>query len=197
MRANRESLRMDSYMPPGSSQRKVVEGELLTGDERQGPAIWVDKKNLAKWISIWSDTVFEVPGLGWRFGLDPIIGLIPIAGDFASAVVSLYILTLAAEMQVPRSTMLRMGLNVAIDYFVGSIPVVGNIFDFAWKANARNMQLLERTLAAPPAERRRQSVWDWLILVGLVALLIGLFIGSLVVAIWIAAGIARLFSHSA
>ena len=194
---------MDSYVPPNSAvppdsaQRRAVEGELLTGDERRGPAIWVDKQNLAKWISVWSDTVFEVPGLGWRFGLDPIIGLIPVAGDFASALVSLYILSLAAEMQVPRSTMLRMGLNVAIDYFVGSIPIVGNIFDFAWKANARNMQLLERTLAAPPAERRKQSLWDWLILGGLVALLIGLFIGSLVVAILIAAWIARLFSHSA
>jgi len=188
---------MDSQFPPDSAERTAVEGELLTDNERRGPAIWIDKKNLAKLISVWSDTVFEVPGLGWRFGLDPIIGLIPIAGDFASAVVSLYLLTLAAEMQVPRSTMLRMGLNVAIDYFVGSIPVVGNIFDFAWKANARNMQLLERTLAAPPTERRKQSLWDWLILGGLVVLLVALFIGSLVVAILIAAWIARLFSGSA
>src|SRR5207247_9019085 len=113
------------------------------------------------------------------------------AGDFASALVSLYLLAVAAEMQVPRSTMLRMGLNVAIDYFVGSIPVVGNIFDFAWKANYKNMQLLERTLAAPPSERRKPSVWDWLILAGLVGVLVTLFIGSLVVAILIAAWIAR------
>ncbi len=190
-------MHMHSYDPRNPAQRQAVEGELLTGDERRDPGIWVGKKNLAKWISIWSDTVFEVPGLGWRFGLDPIIGLVPVAGDFASAVVSLYILTLAAEMQVPRSTMLRMGLNVAIDYFVGSIPIVGNIFDFAWKANARNMQLLERTLASPPTERRKQSLWDWLILGGLIAMLVALFIGSLVVAILIAAWIARLFSHSA
>jgi len=188
---------MHSYDPRNPAERQAVEGELLTGDERRGPEIWVGKKNLAKWISIWSDTVFEVPGLGWRFGLDPIIGLVPLAGDFASAIVSLYILTLAAEMQVPRSTMLRMGLNVAIDYFVGSIPIVGNIFDFAWKANARNMQLLERTLASPPAERRKQSLWDWLILGGLLAMLVALFIGSLVAAILIAAWITRLFSHSA
>jgi Domain of unknown function (DUF4112) len=188
-------MHTDSYAPD-SSKRNAVEGELLTGDERRGPQIWIDRRALAKSISVWSDTVFEVPGLGWRFGLDPIIGLIPVAGDFASALVSLYILTVAAEMQVPRSTMLRMGLNVAIDYFVGSIPVLGNIFDFAWKANARNMELLERALAAAPSERRKQSAWDWLILGGLVAALVGLFIGSLVVAILIASLIARQFAQT-
>src|SRR3954447_762145 len=188
-------MHMHSSDRPDSAQRPAVEGELLTGDEWRAAAIWVGKQNLARLISVWSDTVFEVPGLGWRFGLDPIIGLIPVAGDFASAVVSLYILALAAEMQVPRSTMLRMGLNVAIDYFVGAIPLVGNLFDFAWKANARNMQLLERTMASPPTERRKQSLWDWLILVGLLAALVALFIGSLVIAILIAAWIARLFAR--
>src|SRR5438034_5288177 len=185
---------MAAQVPPDSATRTAVEGELLS-DERRGPGIWLDKKSLVRAISVWSDTVFEVPGLGWRFGLDPIIGLIPVAGDFASELVSLYILAVAAEMQVPRSTMLRMGLNVAIDYFVGSLPVVGNIFDFAWKANARNMQLLERSLAAPPAERRKQSLWDWLILGGLVAVLVALFIGSLVVTILIAAWISKQFTH--
>src|SRR5437763_13712854 len=134
---------MDSYVPPHSAKRGAVEGELLTDDERRGPGVWLDKKSLVRAISVWSDTVFEVPGLGWRFGLDPIIGLIPLAGDFATSLVSLYILALAAEARVPRSTMLRMGLNVAIDYFVGAIPIIGNVFDFAWKANYRNMQPLE------------------------------------------------------
>jgi len=188
---------MDSYVPPKPDNRAAVEGELLTDDQRRGPEIWLNKQSLAKLISVWSDTVFEVPGLGWRFGLDPIIGLIPVAGDFASALVSLYILTLAAEMQVPRSTMLRMGLNVAIDYFVGSIPVLGNIFDFAWQANARNMQLLERTMAAPQAERRKQSLWDWLILGCLIAALVALFIGSLVMAILVAGWITRQLFHAA
>src|SRR3954454_23454301 len=184
--ANRVSAMPDS---------QAIEGELLAADARTTPEVWAAKKQLARLISIWTDTVFEVPVLGWRFGLDPLIGLIPIAGDVASSVVSLYILALAAEMQVPRSTMMRMGLNVAIDYFVGSIPLVGNVFDFAWKANARNMQLLERTMASPPTERRKQSLWDWLILVGLLAALVALFIGSLVIAILIAAWIARLFAQ--
>jgi len=159
-------------LPPG----EPVQGELLTDAGPGNAQLWAAKTYLAKAISKWSDTVFEIPGLGWRFGLDPIIGLIPVAGDFATSLVSLYILSLAAEARVPRGTMLRMGLNVAIDYFVGSIPIVGNVFDFAWKANYRNMQLLERALAAPPAQRTRQSQADWLILGGIVAAMVALLI---------------------
>jgi hypothetical protein len=186
---------MNINVSPGASGRRAVEGELLTGDERRATEIWVDKKALVRALSLWSDTVFEIPGLGWRFGLDPIIGLIPIAGDFLSSLVSLYILAVAAEMRVPRSTMLRMGLNVAIDYFVGSIPVLGNIFDFAWKANYRNLQLLERSLAAPPADQRKQSLGDWLILIGLALGLVALFVGSIALAIVLASWIGRQFVH--
>ena len=128
---------------------------------------------------------------GWRFGLDPIIGLVPIVGDLASALISFYILSVAAQMRVPRSTMARMGANVAIDYVVGSVPLLGNIFDFAWKANRRNMKLLERHVAAPPQERARHAVWDWVFIGLLGAGLVALFIGSLVVAVLIASSIGR------
>ena len=87
--------------------------------------------------------------------------------------------------------MLRMGLNVAIDYFVGAIPIIGNVFDFAWKANYRNMQLLEKALAAPPSERRRQSRWDWLILAGVMAALVALLVASIVMAILIAGWMSK------
>src|SRR5262245_23284466 len=93
-------------------------------------------QQFARLLSQWLDTAFEVPGLGWRFGLDPLVGLFPVVGDFASAMVSLYILAAAAQLQVPRGTLLRMGLNVGIDYLLGSLPVVGNVFDFIWKANS-------------------------------------------------------------
>jgi len=172
-----------------------LEGELLQPDDPRGYHLSLAKQRLANALSYWSDTVFEVPGLGWRFGLDPIVGLIPIAGDLASALLSIYILALAAEMRVPRATMLRMGLNVAVDYFVGAIPLVGNIFDFAWKANHRNMQLLERQMAMPPEQRQRASTGDWLVLGGIVAGLIGLFIASIAMAILLAGWIASLFTR--
>jgi len=176
-------------------RKQALEGELLSAPDATAPASWAAKQQLARLISIWTDTVFEVPVLGWRFGLDPLIGLIPIAGDVASSVVSLYILALAAEMQVPRSTMMRMGLNVAIDYFVGSIPLVGNVFDFAWKANSRNMQLLERSLAAQPSERRRQSVWDWVILLSLIAVLIAILVASIALTVTLIGWMAKVVWH--
>jgi hypothetical protein len=174
----------------------AVEGELLTDEDRSDVQVWMDKRQLARVLSQWSDTVFEIPGLGWRFGLDPLIGLIPVAGDLATAVLSLYILALAAESRVPRSTLLRMGLNVAIDYVLGAVPLLGNIFDFAWKANHRNMQLLERSLATPADQRRKQSIWDWALLVGVIVGLASLFIASLVVALLIAGWIISLFTQS-
>jgi len=178
---------------PDSPSSRPVEGELLfeEGSLRGGNAHG-DRRLWLKLLSTWTDSVFEVPGTGWRFGLDPIIGLVPVAGDLASAVLSFYILSVAAQMRVPRSTLVRMGLNVGIDYVLGSIPVLGNVFDFVWKANQRNMQLLERHLAAPASERRRQSMWDWLLVASIGVVLVAAFIGSLAAALLIAAWIARL-----
>jgi hypothetical protein len=174
---------------PAQADSEPLQGELLfpgdsSGDEAR--RLWV------KLLSTWMDNAFEIPGLRWRFGLDPIIGLVPVVGDVASTVVSFYILSVAAHLQVPRSTLARMGLNVAIDYVVGSIPLVGNVFDFAWRANYRNVQLLERYLSSPLQERRRSGIWDWMFVAMMGALLLAMFIGSLVIAILIATWLARL-----
>ena len=90
------------------------------------------------------DDMFRVPVLGWRFGLDSVIGLIPGFGDTASSLVSFYILVNAVRYRVPKITLLRMGLIYAIDYAVGSLPVVGDLFDAWWKSNQRNMDLLRK-----------------------------------------------------
>jgi hypothetical protein len=140
------------------------------------------------------DTAFEVPGLGWRFGLDPIIGLFPFFGDLVTSFISLYILAVAQHYQIPRSTKLRMGLNIAVDYVVGAIPIVGNFFDFAWKANDRNLKLLERSIAANGTrERAQQSVWDWLIIGGIGVVLLAVLIGSMALAIALAQAFLNLF----
>src|SRR3982074_2731979 len=73
--------------------------------------------------------LIRVPGLNWRFGLDALVGLIPGFGDTATSLVSFYILVSAVRYRVPKVTLLRMGLNLAIDYLVGSLPVVGDVFD--------------------------------------------------------------------
>jgi hypothetical protein len=174
----------DGFMEP-------VEGELLGPEDEPEAQLQEAKQQWARLLTFWTDSVFEVPGLGWRFGLDPIIGLVPIVGDLVTTVLSFYILTLATQLQVPRSTIARMSLNVAIDYVVGAIPLVGNVFDFAWRANHRNMQLLETALASRGPGRVRQSIWDWLFIGGVIGLLVAVLIGSIWLAVAIAVWIAR------
>jgi hypothetical protein len=168
-----------SIASPSSSP---VAGELLDAETRPTRTGFQDHQ-WARLLSFWTDSVFEIPGLGWRFGLDPLIGLVPIVGDLASTAVSFYILSLAAHFGVSRSTLARMTLNVGIDYVLGSVPLIGNLFDFAWKANQRNMVLLERALAAPESERRRQTFVDWLIIGGMMLLLLAALVGSITFAI--------------
>jgi hypothetical protein len=93
------------------------------------------------------DSAFLIPGTNWRIGLDPIIGLIPGAGDLVTAALSVYIVVEAHQLGARRGTMARMVLNVAIDFLGGAIPLVGDIFDAAWKCNLRNLSLLEKEIA--------------------------------------------------
>ena len=93
------------------------------------------------------DAGIRIPGTSLRFGLDPILGLIPGGGDAVGAVLAGWILVEAIRMGASRATVLRIAGNVALDAGVGVIPFIGDIFDFAWKANLRNVALLERHLA--------------------------------------------------
>jgi hypothetical protein len=169
----------------GRGADEPLVGELLDADEGPRPLTPEGHLEMLRLLSRWMDTAFEVPGLGWRFGLDPIIGLVPVLGDVVTSFISLYMLAVAQHYQLPRGTKLRMGLNIAVDYVVGAIPLLGNFFDFAWKANDLNFKLLERHISAGARQRTQQSVWDWLILGGLVLLIAGALIGSLALAIFL------------
>lgn len=128
-------------------------------------------------LSLWMDGLFRIPGTGWRFGLDAIVGLVPGLGDTATTFVSLYILAAGVRYRVSKATLLRMGCNIAIDYLLGIVPVVGDLFDAAWKSNQMNIELLRRraTVSADEAHTGRLSDWLFvgLIAVCLVALLAG------------------------
>lgn len=90
------------------------------------------------------DSQFQIPGTSFRIGWDSLIGLIPGIGDAATGVISAGIIARAAQLGVPRSVLMRMGANVAIDVVVGAVPLLGDLFDMAWKANKRNVRILER-----------------------------------------------------
>lgn len=134
-------------------------------------------------ISRWMDGLFRIPGTGWRFGLDALIGLIPGVGDTATSLVSFYVLAAGVRYRVPKVTLARMGLNLAIDYAIGAIPFVGDLFDFYWKSNQRNVELLRRRATVSAADAHSGRLSDWLFLGVIVLILALILIGAATVAI--------------
>ena len=93
------------------------------------------------------DEAVAIPGIGYRVGLDPLLSIAPVSGDVAGAALSCYIIGEATRLGVPPKTLLRMVGNVTLDTLGGSVPVLGTLVDAAWKANKRNVSLLESHLA--------------------------------------------------
>jgi hypothetical protein len=147
-------------------------------------------------LSRWMDAQFEIPGLGIRFGLDAILGLIPGIGDTLTSLVSFYILSAGVRLGIPKITMARMGLNIAIDWILGSIPLVGDLFDVAWKSNTLNVELIRRHIASGGNERRARAS-DWLFVIGIMLALLAVLAASIAVAWSILAWLASQFHHAA
>lgn len=150
---------------------EVLEPEVLSPHEPHPDPV-VD------WIVHYMERVFNVGG--YRFGLDGIIGLLPGAGDAIGGLISAIIIYRAAQAGVPRSALLRMSANVAIDTALGAIPFIGDLFDFAFKANSINARIYKEALRG-----RHRASSDWLFLGGL-ALLLGLLIAiPILILYWI------------
>lgn len=94
------------------------------------------------------DEAIRIPVIGYRIGLEPILGLIPVIGDLSGLALSSYIIFRAARLGLPRRLVARMIFNAVLNTVVGSIPIIGDLFDFFWKVNKRNMRLIERHLGA-------------------------------------------------
>jgi hypothetical protein len=113
-----------------------------------------DVEALARWL----DYAFELPG-GFRFGAAGIIGLIPGIGDIIDALISLYIVLRAIQLQVPRVAVARMLVNIGIESAAGVVPIIGDLFDVAFKANRRNYRLLKSYLAQPQRQKKRDEIF--------------------------------------
>jgi hypothetical protein len=127
------------------------------------------------------DSAFVVPGTGYRIGLDPIIGLVPIIGDLASPLFTIGLLWQGFDLGIPKVVQLRMIGNVAIDAIIGAIPIAGDLFDFAWKSNQMNLALLERHAY----EEHRASAGDWLFVVAMILLVVAIAAVPFAVAAWL------------
>ena len=124
---------------------------------------------LRRW-SVVLDSAFRIPGTTVRFGLDPVLGLVPGMGDVTTPLFSAVLLLQAVRLRIPKVVQLRMLLNAAIDLAIGLVPLVGDLFDVAWKANVRNLALLERY--AQPGARATRADWAFvLVVLGVLALL--------------------------
>lgn len=141
---------------------------------RQREPVEVEKglDDLARYL----DGLFRIPGTGWRFGLDAIIGLIPNIGDTLTSLASFYILFAGVRYGVPKITLLRMAFNIGLDYLVGSIPFVGDAFDFFWKANQQNLDLIRERATG----RGTGTKSDYVFIFGLIGLLVLILIGSII-----------------
>ena len=132
------------------------------------------------------DEAITIPGLGIKVGLDAVIGLIPGLGDIAGGAAGAYGLVVAHRLGAPPSVLGRMLVNIGIDALVGTLPILGDLFDVGWKANTRNLRLLERYVGAPEATRRGSTGALVLALVALFALVVG--------AVWLAVAVVRLLA---
>jgi hypothetical protein len=141
------------------------------------------------------DDLFRVPVLGWRFGLDALAGLVPGLGDTSTALVSFYILASAVRYRVPKITLLRMGLNIGIDYVVGSLPVIGDLADAWWKSNRMNLELLQKRATVSAEEARSGKAGDWLFVGGIIVGLAALAIASAFVSIYLLYRLGEFLSH--
>lgn len=127
------------------------------------------------------DDIFQIPGTRIRFGLDPLLGLIPGLGDAISGATSMLILVAAWRRGVPRITLARMFANIAIDTLLGAMPIFGDLFDVWWKANRMNVNLLRRAQTQP----RPQSWRDWLFFLLLLVLIVAIVALPITMLIWV------------
>lgn len=134
------------------------------------------------------DNSIPIPGLDARIGIDPLLGLFPGIGDTLGALLSSYILAAAARLGAPKSVLLKMAFNIAVDAVLGALPLLGDLFDMAWKANHRNVKLLGDYLDQPRKTVVTSRLFAWTLAVVLVVfvLLVGMLGFLLVRMLWLA-----------
>jgi uncharacterized membrane protein len=163
-----------TVIPTKLSRDRWGRGGRLLGDDR------------LRRLEILLDEAFVIPGTSIRFGLDGIVGLVPVLGDILAGILSLIIPLAAWVRGVPYITLVRMLTNVSIGLLIGTIPVLGDAFDIFWKTNRRNYRLLTRSIAEP----HRHTWRDWVFLLFLGAGIAFVFAIPLALVMWLLARLA-------
>lgn len=158
-----------SIMPRARDNQTSTHAPVARREPRQR-ADADDELARLRWLAWLLDSSIEIPGTRFTIGLDALIGLIPGLGDVIGVLISGYIVKEAAKLGVPRATVARMALNVVIEGLVGIVPFAGDVFDAAWKANQRNVRLLEAHYADPRRTTRASRLFVGLVVLGVAAL---------------------------
>lgn len=124
-------------------------------------------------LSYLLDNAIRIPGTRHRIGLDPLIGLLTGGGDIAGAILSAYIILEATRFGLPRKTLMQMLGNLLTDSIVGSLPLIGDLFDVTWKANTRNLALLEAHVANPQPQRAADRSFIFFVIALLILIVVG------------------------
>jgi hypothetical protein len=145
---------------------------------------WQVRERLARlaWLL---DSSIPIPGTGFSIGVEALIGLFPVLGDLVGVLLSSYIVKEAAALGVPRSILARMAFNVALEGLVGMIPFAGDVFDAAYKANQRNVRLLNAWLERPGDAQRSSRAFAFWLTAGLAVFLVLLCAAGFLVARWL------------
>ncbi len=143
------------------------------------PTKHISRVNKLRHLSKVMDNAIAIPGTKIRFGLDPILGLLPGGGDTITGGLSAYIVVEAARMGLPREVLYKMVGNILIDSFAGTIPVLGDLFDVGWKSNVKNIELLEKHL-----EIAEDSKSNTLFIIGLIILLTIIILGFAAITVF-------------
>jgi hypothetical protein len=163
-----------------------LHGDVLPAG-RWNRGAWLFRDETLRGLEILLDEAFRIPGTRIRFGIDGIIGLVPGLGDVLAGILSLVIPLAAWIRGVPYITLVRMAVNLGIGVLVGTIPIFGDAFDIAWKANRRNYRLLTRHLGEP----RRHKWRDWAFLSLIIAAIGLVFALPVLFTLWLLAWLLR------
>ena len=191
-RVSIENQRKDVQSRMEDRQSKDPKWEVLPPEERsRSQETSSSLKSLFRLLALIMDDLLRVPGTKLRFGLDPIIGLLPGIGDVTSAIVSALAFVHAARSGVPKILLARMAMNILINELVGIIPGLGDAFSFWFKSNVRNYELLRRYSAAPAGSRKG----DWIFVIAILSLLFVIVCGGLIMTVLVLESVGRFLFH--
>jgi len=143
----------------------------------------VKLQKLRKLSDLW-DRSLNIPGTTFKVGLESLVGLFPVGGDIIGFLLSLYVLYQAMQFRLPVSILFRMLLNILIDGVVGSVPILGDIFDTTWKANTKNVNILEAYIREP-VKSKKNNQWFIIAFFGVIVLVLISLISISVLLVWL------------